>query len=231
MNESLAIIPARGGSKRIPQKNIKEFMGAPIIKYSIDAAIKSRCFDEIMVSTDDEKIAKVAKSCGAKIPFLRSAETSNSTANIFNVLEEVILSYKKQGKEFDSFCCILATAPFISEQKIKEGFDLLRKNKVDQVISVVRYGFPIQRAFKISSNRVKMIWPENMHKHSQNLDVSYHDSGQFHWFNTKSFLKQKKSFLDNAIALELPEDQVQDIDTMDDWKMAELKYRVMMNII
>lgn len=226
-NKTLAIIPARGGSTRIPRKNIKDFLGQPIMKYSINAAIQSGCFDEVMVSTDDKEIAEIAKAAGAKVPFLRSAKNSDSKSNLVDAFEEVIQEYQKLGKKFDSFCVILSTAPFVSADRIKLGLQKLVDNKADQVVSVVQYSFPIQRAFKIENDRLIMYWPENMHKHSQDLQPSYHDSGQFYWFDTESFLEQKKSFLDNAVPLELPESEVQDIDTMEDWKVAEIKFKML----
>lgn len=228
-SKTLAIIPARGGSKRVPRKNVKNFLGQPILKYSIDAAVKCGCFDEVMVSTDDEEIAEISRRSGAKVPFLRSRENSDSKANLIDVFEEVIKRYEKEGKSFDNFCVILSTAPFINAERLKLGFQKLRENHADQVVAVVKYSFPIQRAFQIEKDRLKMIWPENMHKHSQDLESSYHDSGQFYWYNTEKFLAQKKSFLDDAVPVEIPESEVQDIDTLEDWKIAEMKYKILEN--
>lgn len=227
MDKCLAIIPARGGSKRIPRKNIKNFCGLPIIKYSIDAAVKSNCFYEVMVSTDDKEISKVALESGAKIPFFRSAKTSNDFAMLADVIEEVLLEYKKLGKEYDYFCCILATAPFLSPVKILDSFELLKKTGADSVVPVVRFGYPIQRGFKIEDGKLKMIWPENLCVRSQDLMPAYHDAGQFYWMRVDSFLKQKKLFAENTVAFEIPEIEVQDIDTMQDWEIAEIKFNLL----
>ncbi len=231
MNKSLAIIPARGGSKRIPRKNIKDFCGQPIIKYSIDAALKSGCFNEVMVSTEDKEIAKIASLAGAKIPFLRSTKTSDDYAMLADVIEEVILKYRERGKDFDYCCCILATAPFVSSGRLIKGFDLLVKTEADSVIPVVRFGYPIQRALKIYNSQLKMFWPENYNVRSQDLIPAYHDSGQFYWMQIESFLHQKKLFAQNTIPFEIPESEVQDIDTLEDWKIGELKYKVFKNLV
>ena len=230
MTKCLAIIPARGGSKRIPGKNIKNFLGQPIIKYSIDAALGANCFDEIMVSTDDEKTVEVAKLCGANVPFLRSDETSNDYAMLADVVEEVLLEYKKMDREFDYFCCVLATAPFVSSDKLLKSFELLKNSDADSIVPVVRFGYPIQRALKIENSNLKMIWPENLNVRSQDLMPAYHDVGQFYWMKTKSFLEQKVLFAKNTLAFELSELDVQDIDTEEDWKIAETKYKILKNI-
>jgi pseudaminic acid cytidylyltransferase len=227
MTKCLAIIPARGGSKRIPYKNVKFFCGQPIIKYSIDAALQSRCFDTVMVSTDARDIANVALENGAQVPFFRSEKNSNDYAMLSDVIEEVLLEYKKIGKEFNFFCCILATAPFISSIKILNTFELLRKSGADSVVPVVRFGYPIQRGLKIENGTLKMIWPENMHVRSQDLMPAYHDVGQFYWMRVGSFLEQKKIFAENTVAFEIPETEVQDIDTVQDWEIAEMKYQLL----
>jgi len=225
--KTIAIIPARGGSKRIPRKNIKNFFGFPIIKYSIDAAIKSACFDEIMVSTDDEQIAKIAKSYGARVPFLRSKTTSSSKAILSDVIVEVITEYKKLGQEYDFVCMVLSTAPFLTGQKLKKGFNLLKKTKADTLIPVVKFSFPIQRACKIKRDKLEMIEPKFKNKHSQEIVPTYHDAGQFYWLKTKKFLSHRELFSKNTATFELPESEVQDIDTEEDWKIAELKYRLL----
>ena len=223
----LAIIPARGGSKRIPRKNIKEFFGKPIIWYSIKAALDSDCFDEIMVSTEDPEIAEISKSLGAEVPFLRSAHAATDHAASEDVYEEVLNEYRKRGKEFDYFCCIYATAPLISAVRIKEGFALLRKSGNDVLMPVVRFGYPIQRALKIENGFLRFLWPENEDKRSQDLVPAYHDCGQFYWIRTKAFLEKKSFFIEKTIHIELPELEVQDIDTEEDWKIAEMKYRIL----
>lgn len=230
MSKVLAIITARGGSKRIPRKNIKYFIGFPIIKYSIDAAINSECFDEVMVSTDDKEIIDIAKQYGASVPFIRSNQSSNDHAVLADVIEEVLSEYKKLGKEFDYFCCLLPTAPFITSEKLKKSFKMLKESGADSLVPVVQFSFPIQRAFKIDNHNLKMFYPENMHVRSQDLEPAYHDSGQFYWMKTEEFLKQKKLFAEKTIPYKLSELEVQDIDTEEDWKIAEIKYKLINNI-
>ena len=226
--KNIAIIPARGGSKRIPKKNIKEFLGKPIIAYSIEAALESQLFDEVMVSTDSEEIATVAERYKASVPFVRSLETSNDYATIADVIEEVISMYKEQGKTFDYVCCILPTAPFLTSQRLIEGFNLLQEKRYDSVTPVLRFSYPIQRALQIDDlGRLSMIWPENLTKRSQDLLPAYHDCGQFYWGNVKAFLKEKSFFMKNGGAIALSEIEVQDIDTEEDWKVAELKYKML----
>jgi len=220
----VAIITARGGSKRIPRKNIKDFLGHPIIKYSIDAALLAGCFDEVMVSTDDTEIADISKRFGAQIPFFRSSSTSNDFATTADVIEEVLLEYRHTGKDFEYFCCIYPTAPFVSPERLKQGYDVLKEGNTDIVLPVVRFNYPIQRALKIEEGRLKMIWPEYLMARSQDLMPTYHDAGQFYWGRSERFLKQKKLFTESTIPIEVPESHVQDIDTLEDWKIAEMKY-------
>jgi pseudaminic acid cytidylyltransferase len=227
MDKAIAIITARGGSKRIPRKNIRDFAGHPIIKYSIDAAGAAGCFDEVMVSTDDKEIAVIAEKCGAKVPFMRSEATSNDFATTADVISEVISEYAKRGRDFKYACCIYPTAPFISPEKLRKGFDILETSSADSAVPVVRFGFPIQRAFKMESGKVSMIWPENRDKRSQDLMPAYHDAGQFYWLRVESFLKKKALFTDSTMGIEIPESEVQDIDNEEDWKIAEFKYRVL----
>lgn len=225
---NIAIITARGGSKRIPRKNIKSFLGYPIIKYSIDAALKSQCFDEVMVSTDDKEIAKISKKLGAKVPFLRSAKTSGDHASTASVIEEVLLEYKKRGQTSEYACCIYPTAPFITSEKLKRGYQIIRRLKADAAIPVVRYSYPIQRALKINDQGfLKMIHPGNMFKMSQEFISTYHDSGQFYWLRVSNFLKQRRIFAKKTVAIEIPESEVQDIDVKEDWKIAEIKYQIL----
>jgi pseudaminic acid cytidylyltransferase len=225
--KTIAIIPARGGSKRIPRKNIKLFLGQPIIKYSIEAALNSSCFDEVMVSTEDKEIAKIAEKCGAKIPFYRSEKNASDFAMTADVLEEVLLEYNKIGKIFEFACCIYPTAPFISAEKLKLGHEKLIKYKCDSVIPVVRFSYPIQRAFKVTEEKISMIWPENFNMRSQDLMPAYHDAGQFYWFKTDALYKYKRLLTDNSISLELDESEIHDIDNMTDWKIAEMKYKIL----
>lgn len=227
MENVLAVIPARGGSKRIPKKNIKSFLGKPIIYYSIDAALKSNLFDEVMVSTDDEEVIEVSKKLGASVPFLRSPETASSNSPVKDVITEVLKQYTEKGKQFDYICCILPAAPLITVKNLTTTFELLKGKNIDAVVPVVRYGYPIQRAFKIEKGLLQMISPANMYVNSQDLSSSYHDAGQFYWLKVESFLKQEKIFMVNCLPFEIPESEVQDIDEVDDWKLAELKYSLL----
>ncbi|MBX9830425.1 pseudaminic acid cytidylyltransferase [Candidatus Babeliales bacterium] len=227
----VAIIPARGGSKRIPRKNIKSFLGQPIISYSIQAALQAGCFDEVMVSTDDAEIAGIAKNAGAQVPFIRSAPNADDHAMLADVIEEVLLEYQKQGKNFTYFCCILPTAPFVSAQRLKEGFAMLTESKVDSVVPVVRFSYPVQRAVRVDDDKLSMLWPENYNKRSQDLEPVYHDCGQFYFMKSQSLLEQKQLFAKNTMAIKLSELEVQDIDSLEDWKIAELKYRVINNLV
>ena len=224
MENCLAIITARGGSKRIPGKNIKAFLGKPIIEYSIFAAKNAGCFDEVMVSTDDQKIGELATSMGAIIPFIRSVETSNDHATTAEVIAEVLNEYKKIGKEFKYCCCIYPTAPFITKNKLKAAYEKLMISGADSVVPVVKFGFPILRSFKIEEGLVKMNWPEYMNSRSQDLPASFHDCGQFYFIKVESFLKNKKLFTEFTVPFEMPESEVQDIDNEEDWKVAEIKY-------
>ena len=224
----LAVIPARGNSKRIPKKNIKNFFDQPIIKYSIDVAVKSKCFDEVMVSTDDKKIAQMAKKYGAKIPFLRSTANSSDHATTADVLKEVLLQYQKQGKIYDYVCCIYATAPFITINKIKTAKKMIMKTGAGSVFPITRFSSPIQRSFNIDkSGNLKMNWPENENLRSQDIKPSYYDSGQFYFLNTKEFLKQRTLFAKKALPIIVSELETQDLDNKEDWKMAELKYEAL----
>ena len=224
----VAIITARGGSKRIPKKNIKDFCGKPIIAYSIKAAIESNAFDEVMVSTDSDEIAEVARSYGAKVPFLRSEKTSNDFATTADVLEEVLNTYKAEGRIFDSFACIYPTAPFITADRLAEAAAVLDDNN-DAVISVVKYSFPPQRAFIIKEGKLSYQYPQYEKARSQDLEPVYHDCGQFYFCRTEKFLEHHSLILPNTKPYILPEEEVQDIDTVSDWLIAEAKYNVLHN--
>lgn len=224
MNNNIAIITARGGSKRIPRKNIKNFLGQPIIKYSIDAALNSDCFDEVIVSTDDLEIAEYAKKCGAHVPFIRSKKNSDDYSTTADVLLEVIDSYKKLGRAFENACCIYPTAPFVSSEKLEVAFNKLTVNKCDVVLPIVRISFPILHTFKLDNELIKWNWPEYMNTRSQDMASSYQDAAQFYFFNVERFLITKKLFTDNTIGIEIPESEAQDIDNEEDWKIAEIKY-------
>ena len=223
---SIAIIPARGGSKRIPRKNIKDFLGKPIIAYSIEAAFESQLFEEVMVSTDDEEIATIAQKYGAKVPFLRSAETANDIATTAAVLEEVLLHYKDQGIKFDYGCCIYPTAPLVNAISLKQAFLLLKEQNHETVMPVLRYGYPIWRSLKLENGKASMNWPEHLNSRSQDLPAAFHDAGQFYFFNVDLFMQSKSLFTSNSGAIELSEIEAQDIDNLTDWKLAELKYKL-----
>ncbi len=225
--KSIAIIPARGGSKRIPGKNIKKFLGKPIIAYTIEATLRSKCFDEVMVSTDDEQIAEIARKYGAQVPYMRSQKTASDTATQADVLKEVFKEYKKIGRTFDYLCMLYATAPLITARKICQGKKLLLQFRADAVIPVVKFDFPVQRAFKIVGNRLKMMYPENLYVNSQQFAPAYKDSGLFVWAKVTSFLRSGHLMTDHTIAMEVGELEAQDIDTLEDWRLAELKYKSM----
>ena len=221
--KSIAIITARGGSKRIPRKNVKPFMGRPMIAYAIAAALESKLFDEVMVSTDDVEIAETAKAHGAAVPFLRSAATANDFATTADVLNEVIAEYAKLGVAFDEFCCIYPCVPFLTGELLREAHEDFAASAADSLMPVVKYSFPIQRAVRRNAEGfLEYREPENMLKRSQDLEPMYHDVGMFYFHKTASFGRNGR-----VAMFEMPEERVQDIDTVDDWKMAELKYRVL----
>lgn len=226
--ENIAIITARGGSKRIPRKNIKPFLGKPILEYSIEAALKAELFDEVMVSTDDEEIAQAACKVGAKVPFLRSAGTANDFATTAEVIGEVLDEYARRGITFCHACCIYPTAPFVTPEALKEAMHLLEQEQVDSVIPVVKFSFPPQRCVVIRNGRLVPKWPENMRKRSQDLEPLYHDCGQFYCLNVESFRRQRAVWMENVVPFVQEERMVQDIDTLEDWEIAEIKYRIIM---
>ncbi len=225
--KTLAMITARGGSKRIPRKNIKEFNGKPIIAYSIEAALSSGVFDEVMVSTDDEEIAEIAKRYGAKVPFFRSEKTANDFATTVDVIEEVLNTYKDRGEEFDIFCCIYPTAPFITAKRLKDAVEELSASDADSLIPVVRFSYPPQRAMEIHDGKLVFRQPENLSKRSQDLEPHFHDAGQFYVVRSESFFKNHGIMVGDILPMELSELEVQDIDNEVDWKLAELKYNLL----
>ncbi len=227
MGKRIAIITARGGSKRIPKKNIKDFCGKPIIAYSIEAAISSKLFDEVMVSTDSEEIAEIAKKYGASVPFMRSAETSNDYATTNDVLMEVFNEYEKRGQEFDIAVCIYPTAPFVTADKLKRAIDMVEKDGADAVTPVVQFSFPPQRAFIIRNNALEYQYPENASARSQDLEPIYHDCGQFYVMKPKNVMDG--IIIKKTTPIVMPEAEVQDIDTVEDWKIAEMKYQIMVS--
>lgn len=226
--KQIAIITARGGSKRIPRKNVKPFLGKPIIEYSIEAALESGIFDEVMVSTDDEEIAEIAKKAGASVPFYRSEKTSNDYAVTADVLMEVLETYQKLGKEFESVCCIYPTAPFLTADTLKEAMRILQDTGADTVLPVVRFSFPPQRGLVMKGEFVEPKHPEYQLTRSQDLEPMYHDCGQFYCLRTASFMKEKRVIMTKTAPYLQSEDRVQDIDTLEDFAMAEWKYQMMM---
>ncbi|WP_422361185.1 pseudaminic acid cytidylyltransferase [Reichenbachiella sp.] len=225
--KKLAIIPARGGSKRIKRKNVKSFLGKPILQYSITAAKRSKLFDEIMVSTEDMEIGQVALENGASVPFYRSDENADDFATTAQVIQEVIKSYEKQNIFFDQICCIYPTAPLITPNRLIEGHKLLNKHNYEVVFPVVPFSYPIQRSLKMKDtqrNQIGMLWPENQFQRSQDLETTYHDAGQFYWISREKF--KNHLYPENCGAIVLNELEVQDIDTIEDWQLAELKYQL-----
>ena len=224
---SVAIITARGGSKRIPRKNIKEFLGNPIITYSIKAALDSGIFDEVMVSTDDEEIAGIAKQAGAKVPFMRSADAANDYATTTDVIGEVLKQYKEIGIEFEYACCIYPTAPFVTKELLLQAQTLVEKEGADSCFPVIQFSFPPQRGMIIENGIAKYKYPEYQFTRSQDLEGMYHDSGQFYYFDAKKFEETGKMLGDAIKPIVISEMEAQDIDNEDDWKIAELKYKML----
>lgn len=222
----IAVIPARGGSKRIPQKNIRSFCGKPIIAYSIEAALQSKCFDRVIVSTDDREIAEVAQSYGAEIPFMRPFELADDHTGTLPVIIHTIEWYKKQGEDSEWTCCIYATAPFLTACELQRGWQVLQDSGAEYAFSVTTFPFPIQRAVKITTmGRLEMFQPEQFNARSQDLEKAYHDAGQFYWGKSSAFLLKTPLFSESAAPVLLPRHRVQDIDTLEDWERAELMFR------
>ncbi|MEK9568335.1 MAG: pseudaminic acid cytidylyltransferase [Paracoccaceae bacterium] len=222
----IAVIPARGGSKRIPRKNIKDFCGKPMIVWSLEAAKASSLFDHIIVSTDDNEIAEIAKNHGAEVPFIRPDELSDDYVGTVDVVKHAVEWVIQNIDKPKYVCTIYATAPFIKSTDLVEGLELLEKNNCQLVFTVTSFPFPIQRAIKITEKRrVKMFQPETFMTRSQDLEPSYHDAGQFYWSITDAVLKKVPAFSEASMPLILPRHQVQDIDTLEDWKRAELMFK------
>jgi len=222
----IAVIPARGGSKRIPRKNIKDFCGKPMIVWSIEAAKASGLFDHIIVSTDDSEIAELAKEYGAEVPFIRPTELSDDYIGTGDVVKHAVEWIIKNLGKPEYVCTVYATAPFIKPTDIIKGLKLLQENDCQIVFTVTSFPFPIQRAIKITGNgRVQMFQPEHFMTRSQDLEPSYHDAGQFYWSVTDAVLNNISAFSEVSIPLTLPRHQVQDIDTVEDWQRAELMFK------
>lgn len=226
---ALAIITARGGSKRIPKKNIKEFCGKPIIDYSIQAALESKLFTQVMVSTDDEEIARIAKEAGAAVPFMRSEQTSGDFATTAQVLMEVLTEYEKRGQKFERFACLYPTAPFITPRKLQEGMHLLEEKKASMIMPVIPFSFPPRRANVLNEEgQLVYKWEKYRNMRSQDLEPMYHDCGQFYFYDTAEFVKEEGILTKGIYPLVLSEVEVQDIDNEVDWQLAELKYKLLM---
>lgn len=222
--KNLCIIPARGGSKRIPRKNVKPFLGKPMLAYSIETAKQTGLFDEIMVSTDDEEIALVARQYGAKVPFMRSAETASDFATTADVLKEVLTQYQSLGKEFDNFCCFYATAPLVQSKDVVSAFELLKHSDFTCVYPVVQFSYPIWRCLDLAPDgTMTRHWPEFENSRSQDLPKEYHDTGTFYWYKTKEWLAGNVKI--GGVIMD--ETSIQDIDTETDWKLAEMKYKLL----
>jgi len=224
--DAIAIIPARGGSKRIPKKNIKLFHGKPLIAYSIEKALASNLFTKVVVSTDDEDIAKIAKEYGAQVPFMRSPELADDFISSGDVVKDAIKKLQDMGENFDYICTIYATAPLLDIRYLKEGYEKLKNSDARMAFSVTSMPFPIQRTFKITQNgRCEMFWPKNFLKRSQDLEEAYQDAGQFYWERAGVEAKDIP-FGSESIPIVLPRHLVQDIDTPEDWQRAEILYQL-----
>lgn len=224
---AIAIITARGGSKRIPGKNIKEFMGKPMLTYAIEAALEAGIFREVMVSTDDEEIAQIARGAGASVPFMRSEAASGDFATTDDVLMEVLETYEKRGELFDYMACIYPTAPFVTAEKLQEAMNLLIEKDASGVMPVVRFSFPPQRGMAIREGKLAYCYPENAMKRSQDLEPMYHDSGQFYCYHVERYRACRGNLPDGYLPIIVPETEVQDIDNPSDWELAEMKYQMM----
>ena len=224
----LCVIPARGGSKRIPRKNIKKFFGQAMIGYSIKAALKSECFDQVVVSTDDTEIAEIAKFFGASVPFMRPDELANDYSGTVPVIKHAIEWFDDQGQSPSEVCCLYATAPFVKAIAIRKAYEQMQCTQADYCFTVASFAFPIQRAIKVTvDNRIEMFYPKHLETRSQDLEESYHDAGQFYWGKAEAFKQQKSLFSKSATPYILPRHLVQDIDTPEDWKRAELMYQAL----
>lgn len=223
----IAIITARGGSKRIPRKNIREFCGKPILAYSIEAAIESKLFDTVMVSTDDGEIAQIARSYGAEVPFYRSESTAGDYATTNDVLLEVLEEYEKRGEHYELGCCIYPTAPFVTADKLRDAMERLENSGADTLIPVVAFSYPPQRAMIVKEGRLVFEYPQYLDSRSQDLEPHYHDVGQFYLFYTQAFKQNRKLMTGDILPYVVSELEVQDIDNLTDWEIAEIKYRLM----
>lgn len=225
---NLAIIPARGGSKRIPGKNIKFFLGKPIISYSIKTVLKSNIFDKVIVSTDSKEIASVAREHGAETPFIRPAELADDFCGTTEVIAHAIKWYQKKGYQIDLVCCVYATSPFISPETIIKGMKILKETDKQYSLTVTHFPSSIHRALKIDKNQIGMLWPENFNIRSQDLKEAYYDAGQMYCGKPKAFIDGLPFFTNQSAPIILPNYLVQDIDTIEQWKTAELMFKAML---
>lgn len=227
MKENIAIITARGGSKRIPKKNIRDFCGKPMIAYAIQAAIEAGIYDTVMVSTDSKEIAEIAKQYGAEVPFFRSEKASDDYATTADVLIEVLETYKIMGEEYKYMSCIYPTAPFITAEKLRQAMAIFKEKKAQMVMPVTAFSYPPLRGYVLKEGHLTMKWPENFRIRSQDLETLYHDVGQFYLYRVEEFLRTKGTFVSGIVPILVDELEVQDIDNEIDWKLAELKYKFM----
>jgi N-acylneuraminate cytidylyltransferase len=227
MTTAVAIIPARGGSRRIPRKNIRDFCGKPMIAWSIEAALGSGCFDRVLVSTDDQDIAETARAFGAEVPFMRPAALSDDYTGTTAVVAHAVEWLRGDGEMPDLVCCIYATAPMLRAEDLARGMELLQVSDADFAFSVTTYAFPIQRALRINhAGHLEMFQPQHAATRSQDLEEAWHDAGQFYWGRDRAWLEHESIMTSQALAVKLPRDRVQDIDTLEDWRQAERLFRL-----
>lgn len=228
MKETIAVIPARGGSKRIPGKNSRDFCGKPILAYAVEAALESQLFSEVMVSTDSRQIAELALRYGAQVPFMRSAQTAGDYATTADVMLEVLEEYKKRGRSFDILAFIYPTAPFVTAEKLRRAMELLQAEGGYGVLPVVRFSFPPQRAYRITGDKeLRYLWEEHSESRSQDLEALYHDAGQFGIYDVQKYIQDRGRVREKIVPYVLSELEVQDIDQECDWEIAKIKYRLM----
>lgn len=224
----LAVIPARGGSKRIPRKNVREFCGKPMLAWSIQAALDSGCIDRVIVSTDDQEIAEIARQCGAEVPFMRPANLADDYAGTTAVVQHVVERLVDEGINVEQTCCLYATAPFVTGKDLRRGLDLLLQSEASYAFSVTNYSFPIQRALKLTEvGRVAMFHPEHADTRSQDLEEAYHDAGQFYWGTRDAWLAARAIYAEHSVPVMQPAYRVQDIDTPSDWDRAVLMFEAL----
>ena len=226
---NLAIIPARSGSKRIPNKNIKDFFGKPIIYYPISEALSSQIFSEVMVSADSIKIARLSEKIGAKVPFIRSQKNSDDYSILPDVIEEVLIEYKKLGRDFDNICCIMPTNPFLTSDILTDSFKKFKEGNGESMIAVKKLSTPIEKTYEIKKNMLYPLFKEHFKVRTQDLSAKYSDAGSFFWVTREAFNEHKKGITSKTIPYLLDENQAQDIDNIEDWKLAELKYKILKN--